>query len=236
MKIALCYSGNFRTFNECFENHYSIFNHPEDEVDVYFSTWKQLEFVEKINDNWHRKSEMRLSHKEVTEELINSIINDRFKVKAIHISDITQTSFIPPAPYYHGLMCQYYQIDKCNQLLKYQKEQYDVIIRIRPDVIINSFDRNILIDVAKNDFMYFNYMTWFNYPFDKTCINEMIWIAKPELMDKCCRIYNNFHNIHSGLQTCGVQTYGEKVCYENLKLEGITDRLKIFNFNYNVIR
>ena len=46
MKIAICYSGNLRTFSHCVKNHAEIIK----EADIYISTWDTIRFSDKDNE------------------------------------------------------------------------------------------------------------------------------------------------------------------------------------------
>jgi hypothetical protein len=60
----------------------------------------------------------------------------------------------------------------------------------------------------------------------------MIWISTPDLARKPTMIYDNLDKINNSIDSL----YGEAACYYNLKIENILDKVKIFNFKYNVVR
>jgi hypothetical protein len=229
MKIAICYSGNFRTFNDCIENHFKIFSKLSNSIDVYFSTWSSLKYSEGLNDSSHFFSEKRLdTNTEITEELIEKYIPDRWnlvKCKIDNYSDFEDFS---------NLECQYFKIKDCFYLID-PSSGYDVIIRMRTDVKLNNFmDSDLFFEeITKNNIIFNNY-TWYEYQFCNRDINEMFWFSNYEFSKKTVRILDNFNFLKDKL--IGNDFYGEKICYENLILEGIENKILLFNFNYNVIR
>jgi hypothetical protein len=60
----------------------------------------------------------------------------------------------------------------------------------------------------------------------------MIWISAPDLVKKTSSIYDNLEKINNSIKNI----YGEAVCYKNLEIENILNKVKTFDFKYNVIR
>lgn len=213
MKIALCYSGNMRTYEYCVKNHANIFQNP----DVYISTWDSIDRVEKINDEWHYRIDTDIQ-RECNYEYIEKHAPKTFSLKKVNIEKYSSYNF--PT----GLHYQYHKIKDCFGLID-DIDQYDYIVRIRSDITISSikYQENKLV---------FNRNIWINYPFSKESkkINEMIWIASPKLMEKSVKIYDNLEKMDRG------DFYGEAICYQNLEIEKIIDDVVFFDFNYRVVR
>ena len=62
----------------------------------------------------------------------------------------------------------------------------------------------------------------------------MIWVCKPELMEKTIKIYDNLEKINDLLDFNSF--FGESICYKNLEIENLLDDVELYNFDYRVIR
>lgn len=238
MKVALCYSGNFRTFNECSLNHYQFFKNISDEIDIYFSTWSDIKYTLNLNDPKHFFCKNRISENEkITENLIRQYIPQNWQIKSIKIQDYNTVSNFIWKNYNlkeKNLLYQYYKIKDCFDNLD-RSQNYDLIVRIRPDITLNKLVlKDRIIEEVNNKKIIFNTNVWYNYPFSNRDINEMLWISNYDLMEKSAKIFDNFSKIKQNVGDSGM--YGEKICYTNLILEGIQDSVVFFDFDYNVIR
>lgn len=236
MKIALLYSGNFRTFNDCTQNHLEFFGDVFDNIDVYFSTWSEIKYTPWLNDPVHSYSNDRiLETTKVNEDLIKNYIPKKWNLVSVDIQDYNSVDHLKFDESDKSLILQYYKIKKCFDLVP-KKNDYDLLIRMRPDIKIgNKLGFDLLSHLVESKKILFNTNVWFDYPFQKknSNINEMIWISNYDLMEKSSRIYDNFQTIKN---TLGKNMYGESCCYQNLLLENIVDHLEFFNFEYTVIR
>ena len=113
MKIALCYSGNFRTFNECSDVNYNFFKELSNDIDVFFSTWSEIKYALLLNDHKHFFCKNRIEDTElVTNELIEKFIPKGCNIKAIEIQNYKDIEFSEYTPKEQGLLYQYYKIKK----------------------------------------------------------------------------------------------------------------------------
>lgn len=231
MKIAICYSGNLRTFEHCVKNHSSLIK----EADVYISTWDEIIFSNSINDNWHYKINLDVPNL-IDEDYIISKIPQNFHVKRINIHNLHKLDLkqIKENPLFsdgrtQGLSNQYFKIKDCFDLVYNSGIEYDYIIRLRPDITVDKFH-------FEKDKLVFNNFIWYNLDFSpkEQSINEMIWISNMELMDKSCKIYDNIETINDRLSP--EKVYGESFCFQNLIVENLVDDIKIEKFNYRVVR
>jgi hypothetical protein len=225
MKIAICYSGNIRTYETCVKNHSSLL----ESADIFISTWDDFGFRDTINDSWHILSE-RTNESLVTEEYIIKNTPNNFNIVEIKIEKYDSHLFYSAdINISFGLQCQYYKIKDSYDLLLNSGKKYDYVIRLRPDITVNSF-------IFLKDLIVFNTHIWEDFPFNvnRTCINEMIWISNMDIMEKSVNIYNNLHKIDISLDTD--TKYGESICLRNLEIEKINKKIKTHDFNYRVIR
>jgi hypothetical protein len=223
MKIAICYSGNIRTFEYCVKNHSSLL----EKCDVYFSVWEEFGFSDRINDPSHIKIE-RTGEEKVTEKYIIEKTPSNFNIKNIIIEKYEDVE-IKKIENNQGISYQYYKIKSCYDSLLWKKENYDYVIRLRPDIIIDNFH----FEEGK---IIFDHNIWKGNIFreDKKSINEMIWISNMDLMYKSCKIYDNIESILSSVTKDFI--YGESISFNNLIKENLLEFLSFRDFNYNVIR
>jgi hypothetical protein len=221
MKLAICYGGNLRTYEYCVKNHAEIIG----DADIYISTWDEIQISDKINDSWHHKINIDYP-KVVTEDYIKSVTPKNFNIKSIKIDNYSN-AIVKPIKNYSSLNYQYIKIKDAYNLIT--NKNYDFIIRLRPDITINN------IKYSKDKIIYNEYI-WYDYLKQKNIqvINEMIWVCKPELMEKTIKIYDNLEKIN-GLLDFNL-FFGESICYKNLEIENLLDDVELYNFDYRVIR
>lgn len=229
MKVAICYSGNFRTFNECINNHAQNFNLLSDKIDVYFSTWSSIDYVDTLNDSIHLRRETNLKISSgIDESFIRKYIPKNWNLIKCKIDDYSNFNFS------HNLEYQYFKIKDCFYLID-NPGDYDVIIRMRTDIKLNSFmPKDLFFSELKNNKIIINQYTWQNYSFCHRDMNEMLWFSNSKIAEKMVKILDNFELLKNQLPTN--EFYGERICYKSACLEKIENNFSIFNFNYNVIR
>ena len=220
MKIALCYSGNLRTFEHCVKNHSTIF----EKADVYVSTWDSISLSNTMNDDWHTKVNIEVPNI-VDYNYIDNLIPANFTLRDVSIESYDNQSFTELQNYNH-LWYQYYQIKKCFDMVG---DNYDIIVRIRPDITIGKFHYDV-------DKITFNKNVWYNHEYKEglTHINEMVWVSNYEFMEKSVKVFNNLVYLNETLSKD--EFYGESIMYNSLKIEGLIKYLNFFDFEYKVIR
>ena len=216
--IALCYSGNLRTFAQCVKSHAQVFG----PTDVYMSISDQWGYTDKLNDPWHSKGERMTG--EITRSLIESMLPKEFALKRLKITPASELIFKDRLRKDNHLLYQYWYMRDCFELID---QDYDFIVRIRPDITIES------AKLSFNKIVFSEYV-WYNKKYDGRIMNEMIWIAPPKLMAKSVSILKNIPEIDKNLPLVGL--YGESVFHEHLRIEGLLDKKDLFNFNWRVLR
>lgn len=217
MKIALLYSGNFRTFNYCFENHFDFFKTISNDVDIYFSTWDKISYSKTLNDKRHFFSENKFLEDTIVDiDLIKSVINNRFNLKNVNIEkyeNVNFENFKLKSKWSQGLLYQYYKIKDSFSMIN---NDYDFIFRLRTDVILkNKINIDIIKNAIENDKIIFNKIVWSEHSFNGGFINEMFWGANFNNMKKACKIFDNYQNIENLIFTTdndpkGLSVYGER--------------------------
>jgi hypothetical protein len=138
MRIALCFSGQPRTFEECFPyiEDNLIKANPQFEFDMigYFNSDKSIEFLEKY-------------------PFKSLVIEPDKPLPNLSYQDNKYTINYPPRS--KAVYFQLYAIQKVNNLRKLHEQEngfeYDYIVRIRPDF---KYLTEVNLDFIKNDIIY----------------------------------------------------------------------------------
>lgn len=229
MNFALLYSGNLRTFPLCVKNHAEVFG----PCDVYISTSDKWRYIDRINDPWHKRADNeyppwngdgKRRTEEITPDLIESLLPKGLKLKGLHIMPNDKLVFSDMLRKDNHLLYQYWYLEDCFNLVD---KDYDFLVRIRPDITVQSFS-------FSQTEITFSYYVWFNKLYDHRTMNEMIWSAPPEMMEKTCQILKNIKQIDDNLPL--VMLYGESVFHEHLKIEGLLDKKIFHDYGWRVWR
>jgi len=145
MRIALCISGQMRTYKKCYDNLAKYILKPYN-PDVFVHVW---DYTGSTNDI--EKGE------KITSSIIENFFHpvqyviDEFKDKYYtKIDGLSVPKYVTDVPGYKGTLPMYYKMFACNQLkCNYEKKhnfKYDVVIRIRPDLnILKKLPRKVLL-------------------------------------------------------------------------------------------
>lgn len=238
MKIALLYSGAIRNLAETIYNNISCFEQVASEIDLYFSVWDHVGYVNHLNAPDYIKGNRKINSDEtVTEEMIKKIVGDRANIVKIKIQKYNDNnlnfSLINDLDN-KGLKAQYYKIFDAFSLVE---ESYDLLVRMRCDILMDKIPN--LSNILNNRIGFFSRI-WYNHYWQPgfRSINEMFWIAPPEIMKKACNIYNNSGKINDIILQKNQEdrNYGESICYMNLEAENISDSIEMLDIDYKVLR
>lgn len=143
MKIALCLSGQMRTYKMCYNNLKKHILEPFN-PDVFIHTWSKTGIVTKVKLLSIFQGNQQVTEKElqkmyspknmVIEDFHNSYLEE---IEGVRYPEIL-TKYVPPPG--RASLPMYYKIKKCNDL-KCEEEnknnfKYDLVIRLRPDLNI----------------------------------------------------------------------------------------------------
>lgn len=238
MKIAILYSGVFRTLAETIKQNLKCFDYCD--IDLYFSLWDNVGYSNNINSPDFLFSK-RTIHPDtiITEDLIKQIAPSHVNIKSIKIEKQNLDNYkfeLINGLDHKQLSAQFYKVLDCYNLLD-TTVHYDAIIRLRTDLFLNNKISKEQLDLNK---ITFANKIWYNHPWNNTIedINDMMWISNKELMQKACNIYNNVGKINEIIKNSNKtnKNFGESICYMNLKAEGIVDKISAFDFDYNILR
>lgn len=140
MRIALCLSGQMRTYKKCYPSLKKFILEPL-RPDIFIYTASNAGITPKVENEEEFKDE------KITEKELNKLYNPKLmetgdfpkscreELKGIRVPEILKKK--EPRDY-KGVLPMSYKIYKCNELKsKWEKEKgftYDLIIRLRPDV------------------------------------------------------------------------------------------------------
>lgn len=140
MKVALCMSGQMRTYKRCYGYLYENILHPLD-PDVFIHTWKNKGSTTKTSPNRNHKSKVK---KESLKKLYKprSVKIEKFENEWFLEKDgiIVPEKLMEATDHWKGSIPMFYKIKKCNDLKSiHEKEkdfEYDIVIKIRPDLVV----------------------------------------------------------------------------------------------------
>jgi hypothetical protein len=199
MRVALCISGHLRSYTKTLP---SIITNliKKYNPDIFISTWSSPGFWSnnksvygvsnrcKIFDKKDfDKIKTLLKPKEFEIEELTEDLALRFIKEADHI-----ISTRPQPPKYRwgkkqNIIGMYYKINKCNELKKkYENKhnfKYDLVIRTRPDIIINNCEN---LEPKKNTILIYNQGNDINFH-----IGDLFFAGPSDVMDRICGLYSN---------------------------------------------
>lgn len=154
-RIALCLSGQMRTYRECYANLKRFVLDPL-HPDIFVHTWRNSGCTNKMDEILARRynrfirrftafefPESEVTYEEleilyaprkaVIEEFVDSYTNE---LAGIRVPEVLKQK---EPKHYRGSLPMFYKMKQCNELRRtYEKEhdfQYDIVIRLRPDLM-----------------------------------------------------------------------------------------------------
>jgi hypothetical protein len=213
VKLALCFSGDTRTYDKCFD---SIKNNLLDkfDCDVFISTYETNDETKNNILNLYKPKSYIFHNRDIIKNTVSTHIHNLKPIKQNiinvhnvsfdHIKNINKIEdcFFNYDNYekkfvYNTLcidaLCQFFGIYDvsilCNKYMTHHNITYDYIFRIRmDDIIYNTFT---LYELNENEML----INTFHYYSDSIKINDHFFMAKPETFFKITSLYNNIPNI-----------------------------------------
>jgi len=146
MKVAVCYSGMFRNFTKTVDNHLEYLIN-EYKCDTFISLWD-------VYGNGGVFHKYGYSDTDLITDEDKNLIESKLKPKKMFYEEFNkiepffeeQSELLRPnykelgdfQPYPKNIMSMYYKIKSCGGLLKGVRKKYDVVIKMRTDVMFKS--------------------------------------------------------------------------------------------------
>ena len=252
MKIAIYYSGFTRTLKHVVNQNIKVIrdNVGECEIHTFYSFWDVTDQPVKLQDDWY----MPIPEYGFDDDSDNKFVSiesqdeiDKWfresgsdyvdgEIESIDISKkvMEKTKFIQNP----NLSSQYYKIHRVAE--KYSPKEFDFCLRIRGDVVINSFpDREDLEDVLSNydSLLLINEYVW---PGGVSNIggfvNEMVWFSTSNIFLDTCSVYLSDSEYVLNNPTCDGQIFGEIVTGRHFEKLVELKHYAYFNFNHRSLR
>jgi hypothetical protein len=252
MKIAVCFSGQFRTAKECAPNLKAFFSSDKHEIDFFIHTWDNTSYKNFNCTNIYPQRDRFITNNEV--DFLKSTYNPKFLKVESHSEYLKKFT---NKGYGSGLEL-WYSFYKSISLKKlYERKhnfKYDLVIKIRLDCMfrkIEDFDKHIsyISEYPSNHIAtHFRYDTYWKSKLNQITANDIFFIGTSKTIDLYSlffidkRIYdkkinpsfcNNdgygytqyMHTFFKGIES--VQTYDEpfvlREAYKNLSKLDLND-------------
>ena len=233
INICICISGDTRSFNNCKqnikENIINVFDNYNLKSYLFFSTWLDSEYYPTSYDGLFTTIEIEKKNHDF---FIQNYSSDQYLKYYQHCLSTTCSNAVS----------MWYKINRSFQLAQNFANNnnitFDIIIRIRPDVIYNSpIDINIIKNAILNDYLYMPYNSGINFVHPVTkFMADHYFLGNYNIMYNIMNIFNNIklndissniYNIHTGegfLWGC--------VKKNNIKIKRFDIKYYIYRLNY----
>jgi hypothetical protein len=250
MKVAVCYSGMFRNFNETIENHMEHLYSKYD-CDIYFSFWDVYGdggFTSKYTldkrTTWDFKTdkfyETEVSNDKISQSDIDDVIK-RLNPVRYEFQDFSKFGplfnskselldhvygevhdWLPHLP---NIMSMYYKIYRCNYLVKYSGREYDCVLRMRSDLMFHDFG----LELLKPEPNTININSWGSF---RESYQDMLIHGDMIGMGKLARLYFNLEKIwhESGRKSANEKVlhyYLNEICDANINTDSSIEFYKV---------
>ena len=214
VKLALCFSGDPRTYNKCFKSiKFNLLD--KFDCDIFVSTYKTTNKIK--NDilnlykpkkyNFHDKNNITKMVSEYAANLEDIKINILPVFENKNTDDMVFTNncedfFFNYDKYENNFeyrklavnaLCQFFGIydvsNLCKEYMLNTKTEYDYILRLRLD---NTFSDNFVINELKENELLVNDLQYYS---NSIKLHDHFFMAKSYTFFKIASLYNNIHNI-----------------------------------------
>ena len=189
MKVAVCFSGQLRTWKKVYKTWEHIINNNDTkhEIDYFFHAFKENS-IPKIGVS-HVDMELLDTPQVEFEELKNIFNPKKYEIESQKkfIENLESVDYVNP------YICQYYSMFKSSQLKKeYEREnnfEYDLVIKMRYDLFFNED----IIDTNKifNENIYYGYNPSYDEYGNLNRITDLFFYSKSKTFDFLSEYYNN---------------------------------------------
>ena len=225
MKIAVCYSGMFRNFQNNVDNHIEHLISKYD-CDIYLSFWDAhgfnivtTKFDSIPNDGVDTESKNKILKKlnpknfefELYPELENFFESEGKKYR---------DSEHPP--FCKNILSMYYKINRCGEMVNDSNVDYDLILRLRSDIL---FSEDLILQLPKENTIY----SPIKSSWDQS-MNDQIIYGNKEVMGIYHNLYNKLPEIWMGWVSHATP---EALLFHHMKKNNIS--MESQNINYDLL-
>jgi hypothetical protein len=193
MKIAVCYSGMFRNFQNNVDNHIEHLISKYD-CDIYLSFWDThgfnvvtTKFDSIPNDNMDTESK---------NEILKKLNPKNFEFEPFsqleHFFEFEGKKYRDSEhpPFCKNILSMYYKINRCGEMVKDSNVDYDLILRLRSDIL---FSEDLTLQSPKENTIYSPIKSsW------AQSMNDQIIYGNKEVMGIYYNLYNKLPEIWMG--------------------------------------
>ena len=222
MKVALCYSGMIRNFEDNVENHIkhliSKYN-----CDVYLNFWDVYGYGD-VSKKYDFNSDDL-----IPENIKNTIVDKLKPIDFIFENYLSIESFfnekdkkyqhVNSQPYVKNVLGMFYKIYQCNEMVVSQNKQYDVVLKLRGDLF---FLNDAVLELPNENTLYTNLLgSW------GEAIPEVFMYGTTNVMTVVSNIYNTIEDMWEHISTTNAP---EHILYKQITQNNIKVDMKPFNF------
>jgi len=238
MKIALCISGQMRTYKDCYELLYENILVPL-KPDVFIHTWSNSGVSNKVENRFD--TENRDILETVLEEMYRPemmVIEDFEAGFSDSIDEISVPEILKEHEplHYKGCLPMYYKMYQCNELKKTYEStndfEYDRVIKMRPDLALYDYFPDVLFNID-------DYLWHSDLMIDQNFqVSDKLAFGNSKVMDYYTSVYlmlNNYWKIPLGEPGIKrMHRVGERLMKYHMDISDI--QVKSFNHRCALVR
>lgn len=225
MKIAVCYSGMFRNFQNNVDNHIEHLISKYD-CDVYLSFWDVYGFSSFSTKTFNKPNDIILE--QIKNEILNKIhpkkfefepyseLDGFFELEGNKYRDSTEP------PFCKNILSMYYKIKRCGKLVEHSGINYDLILRLRGDIL---FTEDLILQSPKENTIYSPIKSSWSQS-----MNDQLIYGNKEVMGIYHDLYNKLPEIWLNL---GANSAPEALLFRHMENNNIS--MESLNFYYDLI-
>ncbi len=225
MKIAVCYSGMFRNFQNNVDSHIEHLISKYD-CDVYMSFWNSYGFGSFRDKLINKHAD--IIPEQVKGEILNKLHPKNFEFESYNEMD----SFFElegkkyrdddQPPFCKNILSMYYKIKKCGKMVEYSGVNYDLILRLRSDVL---FTEDLILELPKENTIYSPLKgSW------PQSMNDQIIYGNKDVMNIYYELYEKVPEIWSEWST---NVAPEALLFRHMENNNIS--MESLNFYYDLL-
>lgn len=227
MSVAICISGHIRSFDKCYNNIYDNFIsvlEKEYDIDFYVSIW---DVVGDRSTGWNGefKLDLPFEPKDILIEKFdrNYFLNNYKTNQWINYPHLSNHTTLGDS------VSMWYKIETCLNMVKKQDKKYDLIARLRPDIIFQNKFSKIDLENAKKGLVI---PKWHGkYIEISNTITDYFALGTYDCMEKYMSVFSNLNDL---LVTPGVIHTGEGLLdgmMKEIKKYGELNRINDLGFS-----